>query len=86
MKLVISNNTEKIKISSDQLFRSQIEKKFYLNKQNFNDLYFMYYGTPIYYKDYLKEFGNIDNDRIEMKLNIDDELIKLEYKGLLNIK
>ena len=31
------------------------------------------------------EFGNIDNDRIEMKLNIDDELIKLEYKGLLNI-
>ena len=32
------------------------------------------------------EFGNIDNDRIEMKLNIDDELIKLEYKGLLNIK
>ena len=32
------------------------------------------------------EFGNIDNDRIEMNLNIDDELIKLEYKGLLNIK
>ena len=32
------------------------------------------------------EFGNIDNDRIEMKLNIDYELIKLEYKGLLNIK
>ncbi len=32
------------------------------------------------------EFGNIDNDRIEMKLNINDELIKLEYKGLLNIK
>ena len=32
------------------------------------------------------EFGNIDNNRIEMKLNIDDELIKLEYKGLLNIK
>ena len=32
------------------------------------------------------EFGNIDNDRIEMKLNIDDELIKLEYKGILNIK
>ena len=32
------------------------------------------------------EFGNIDNDRIEMKLSIDDELIKLEYKGLLNIK
>lgn len=27
MKLVISNNTEKIKISSDQLFRSQVEKK-----------------------------------------------------------
>lgn len=32
------------------------------------------------------EFGNIDIDRIEMKLNIDDELIKLEYKGSLNIK
>lgn len=32
------------------------------------------------------EFGNIDNDQIEMKLSIDDELIKLEYKGLLNIK
>ena len=32
------------------------------------------------------EFGNIYNDQIEMKLNINDELIKLEYKGLLNIK
>lgn len=32
------------------------------------------------------EFGNIENDQIEMKLNIDDELIKLEYRGLLNIK
>ena len=32
------------------------------------------------------EFGDIDNDQIEMKLSIDDELIKLEYKGLLNIK
>ena len=32
------------------------------------------------------EFGNIDNNQIEMKLNINDELIKLEYKGLLNIK
>lgn len=32
------------------------------------------------------EFGNIYNNQIEMKLNIDDELIKLEYKGLLNIK
>ena len=32
------------------------------------------------------EFGNIDNNQIEMKLNIDDELIKLEYKGLLDIK
>lgn len=32
------------------------------------------------------EFGNIDNNKIEMKLNIDDEFIKLEYKGLLNIK
>ena len=26
------------------------------------------------------------NNQIEMKLNINDELIKLEYKGLLNIK
>lgn len=32
------------------------------------------------------EFGNIYNNQIEMKLNIDDELIKLEYKGLLDIK
>ena len=32
------------------------------------------------------EFGNIYNNQIEMKLNIKDELIKLEYKGLLNIK
>lgn len=32
------------------------------------------------------EFGNIVNNRIEMKLDIDDELIKLEYKGLLGIK
>lgn len=32
------------------------------------------------------EFGNIYNNQIEMKLNINDELIKLEYKGLLDIK
>ena len=32
------------------------------------------------------EFDNIYNNQIEMKLNINDELIKLEYKGLLNIK
>ena len=32
------------------------------------------------------EFCNIYNNQIEMKLNINDELIKLEYKGLLNIK
>lgn len=32
------------------------------------------------------EFGNIYNNQIEMKLNINDELIKLEYKGLLSIK
>lgn len=32
------------------------------------------------------EFGNIYNNQIEMKLNINDELIKSEYKGLLNIK
>lgn len=31
------------------------------------------------------EFDNINNNKIEMKLEIDDELIKLEYKGLLNI-
>lgn len=32
------------------------------------------------------EFGNIVNNQIEMKLDIDDELIKLEYKGLFGIK
>lgn len=32
------------------------------------------------------EFGNIVNNQVEMKLDIDDELIKLEYKGLLGIK
>lgn len=32
------------------------------------------------------EFGNIDNNQIEMKQNIDDKFIKLEYEGLLNIK
>lgn len=32
------------------------------------------------------EFGNINNNQIEMTLNINDKLIKLEYKGLLNIK
>ena len=31
------------------------------------------------------EFGSIENNQIEMKLNIDDELVKLKYKGLLNI-
>ena len=32
------------------------------------------------------EFGNINNNQIEMTLNINDKLIKLEYKGVLNIK
>ena len=31
------------------------------------------------------EFGNIDNNQIKMNLNIDDEQIKLEYDGLLDI-
>lgn len=31
------------------------------------------------------EFGNIENNKIEMTLNINDELIKLEYKGQLDI-
>lgn len=31
------------------------------------------------------KFGNIIDDRIEMHLNINDELIKLEYQGMLNI-
>lgn len=32
------------------------------------------------------EFGNINNNQIEMKLDIDDDLIKLKYNGLLDIK
>ncbi len=32
------------------------------------------------------KFGNINCGQIEMKLDIDDDLIKLEYKGLLNIE
>lgn len=32
------------------------------------------------------KFGTIKNNKIEMKLNINDELIKLEYQGMLNIK
>lgn len=31
------------------------------------------------------KFGNIIDDKIEMQLNIDDKLIKLEYKGTLKI-
>lgn len=31
------------------------------------------------------KFGNIKNNQIEMKLDIDDILIKIKYKGLLNI-
>ena len=32
------------------------------------------------------EFGTIENAQIECKLNINDEIIKLEYKGKFNIK
>ena len=32
------------------------------------------------------EFGNIDNNQIKMNLSINDNLIKLEYQGLLDIK
>ena len=32
------------------------------------------------------EFGNIDNNQIKMNLNINDNLIKLKFKGLLNLK
>lgn len=31
------------------------------------------------------KFGNIIDNKIEMKLNINDELINLEYQGMLNI-
>lgn len=31
------------------------------------------------------EFGSIENNQIEMNLNINDELIKLFYKGKINI-
>lgn len=34
---------------------------------------------------YLK-FGNIENNRIGMNLNINDEVIKLDYQGNLDIK
>ena len=32
------------------------------------------------------EFGIINNNHIKMNLSINDDLIKLEYQGLLNIK
>ena len=32
------------------------------------------------------KFGNISDDQIEMNLNINDKLIKLEYHGMLDIK
>ena len=32
------------------------------------------------------EFGNINNNQIQMTLNINDELINLQYEGQLNIK
>jgi len=31
------------------------------------------------------KFGNINNNQIEMNFGINDDLIKLEYNGLLNI-
>ena len=31
------------------------------------------------------EFGDIQNNKITMQLNINDKLIKLEYKGILNL-
>lgn len=35
--------------------------------------------------DVTLKFGNIIDNKIEMKLNINDELINLEYQGMLNI-
>lgn len=32
------------------------------------------------------EFGNINNNQIQMTLNINDELINFQYEGQLNIK
>ena len=32
------------------------------------------------------EFGIINNNHIKMNLSINDDLIKLEYQGLLNVK
>lgn len=31
-------------------------------------------------------FGRIENNQVQMKLNIDDHLIRIDYDGLLNIK
>ena len=36
--------------------------------------------------DVIIEFGKIADNKIEMKLNINDKLIKLEYQGMLDIK
>lgn len=35
--------------------------------------------------DFILEFGKINNNMIEMKLSIDDELIKVEYDGMILI-
>ena len=36
--------------------------------------------------DVILEFGKIRDNKIEIKLNINDKLIRLEYQGMLNIK
>ena len=36
--------------------------------------------------DVILKFGNIINNKIEMNLIINDDLIKLEYQGMIDIK
>lgn len=53
---------------------------------NFVEIYDTKNFIDLIQSEVIVEFGNIINNSIEAKINIDDELIKVDYQGLLNLK
>ena len=53
---------------------------------NFVEIYDTKNFIDLIESEVVVEFGNIINNSIETKINIDDELIKVVYQGLLNLK
>lgn len=53
---------------------------------NFVEIYDTKNFIDLIQSEIVVEFGNIINNSIEAKIIIDDELIKVDYQGLLNLK